>query len=259
MKKLNKLLRGYYNILKEADDSNPAANAAPTAGPVDQGGVVPNQAETPPPAPVIEPPLKPMSPGEVKILDILIRSFLFSPELFNKYPNKKIQVQKEIDNIKESSLLPMSKVLMKVEALLNMVPSLATPKIHHNGNVQTENVLFKNSKTLLFLRRYQSIIEKSADATEPQADDKMSSTQASKSAPVNKAKLDINLNNMWESYRELICNALEYKPDTDQVTELEEVIADMGDTDPARVKKAIQTLLMTKQSTTGLEGLLANT
>lgn len=226
--KTDQLFKEYYRILNEQEPA-PAPEAAPAAmSPV---ASPPQEATPTEPA---EPTTRPIDANERLVIKILTNAFIFNKTLFDE--NKRLYIDNKIKEIQNYVNVPVAKIIDEVKKIINLDKSLHV-----------------ESKTLKLLSKYKLLIEKPADATEPQKDIK-SQDQSKDTKPESPEENinDLNLAEIFPEYKELILLSLHHVPTAEEIMILRPIVREFSQIDPEKIATTIKDLLNFKESgTTG--------
>lgn len=192
---------------------------------------VPNEQQTPTAA--APTPIEPQSQesgldeNEKYIIKILTNAFIFNPKLFDK--SKQKYIHNRIDQISRMVNVPVSRVVDDLKKIIAFDTSLKV-----------------ESKTIALLSKYIMLIEQPADATEIQPDDSTDELNLTKQANIEQETgegNELNLEEIFPLYKELIIKALKHTPTEDELMIIKPVVNQFADSDPEKIVEAIQNML----------------
>lgn len=205
MSKTLKIISRYYKLLGEQEVDETQTAPAPAAAPTTVG----------------------IGENEKYIIKILTNAFIFNPELFDK-PKQKY-IYNRIDQISKMINVPISKVVDELKKIIAFDTSLKV-----------------ESKTIALLSKYKMLIEQPADATEVQPDDSTDeinlTNQATKEQETGEGN-ELNLDEIFPLYKELIIKALKHTPTEDELMIIKPVVNQFANSDPEKIVEAIQNML----------------
>lgn len=165
--------------------------------------------------------------NEKYIIKILTNAFIFNPTLFDTQKQK--YIYNRVDEISRMVNVPVSKVVEELKKVIAFDTSLKV-----------------ESKTNALLSKYIMLIEQPADATEPQpdksSDDLDLTQQASREQETGEGN-NLNLEEIFPLYKELIIKALKHTPTEEELMIIKPVVNNFADSDPEKIVEAIQNML----------------
>lgn len=183
-----------------------------------------------------------LSANEKYIIKILTNAFIFNPAVFSGSQQK--YIKNKVDGIKNSVNVPIAKIVDEIKKIIAL-----------------DNSLKVESKTLNLLASYMILIEKPADATEPQATDSKpldDLIRQSEKDQFNGEGNDLNLEEIFPLYKELIIKALNHSPTEDELMIIKPIVNQFADTDPEKIVEAIQNVLSQSLEDKEVEDNLSN-
>ena len=206
MSKTLKIISKYYKLLGER-------------APEEQSNVVePTESQ---------PQIIDLDENEKYVIKILTNAFIFNPELFDK--SKQKYIHNRIDQISRMVNVPVSRVVDDLKKIIAFDTSLKV-----------------ESKTIALLSKYIMLIEQPADATEIQPDDSTDELNLTKQANIEQETgegNELNLEEIFPLYKELIIKALKHTPTEDELMIIKPVVNQFADSDPEKIVEAIQNML----------------
>ncbi len=183
-----------------------------------------------------------LSENEKYIIKILTNAFIFNPAVFSSSQQK--YITNKVDSIKKMVNIPIAKVVDEIKKIIAL-----------------DNSLKVESKTFNLIVDYMMLIEQPADATEPQAADSTSLSDLTKQA--EKEQLDgegndLNLEEIFPLYKELIIKALNHSPTEEELMIIKPIVNEFADVDPEKIVEAIQNVLSQSLEDKEVEDNLSN-
>jgi len=234
MNNLNTLFKKYYKILNEQEPGEPAA--APETPPAEAA---------PPEVAPAEPEIKPIDNNEKLVIKILTNAFIFDKTRFNDDISKRNYIDRMLLKVQNSVNVPISKTIEDVVRIINLDRNLSLDKVINSSTK------LKESKTLSLINSYILMIEKPADATEPQAGDNDTQNMPTNDQPTNTSNgiNSLSLSEIFPEYKELIVQALNHVPTPEEIITLRSVVREIGELDPEKIVITIQRLLNFSEDT----------
>jgi hypothetical protein len=180
--------------------------------------------------------------NEKYIIKILTNAFIFNPTVFSSSQQK--YIASKIEAIKKMVNVPIAKVVDEIKKIIALDSSLKV-----------------ESKTFSLLANYMLLIEQPADATEPQAEKsaplKGLTKQAEKEQEEGEGN-NLNLEEIFPLYKELIIKALNHSPTEDELMIIKPIVNEFADVDPEKIVEAIQNVLSQSLEDKEVEDNLSN-
>jgi len=180
--------------------------------------------------------------NEKYIIKILTNAFIFNPTVFSSSQQK--YIASKIDAIKKMVNVPITKVVDKIKKIIAL-----------------DNSLKVESKTFSLLTNYMLLIEQPADATEPQAEESTPLKDLTKQAEeeqVSGEGNNLNLEEIFPLYKELIIKALNHSPTEEELMIIKPIVNEFADVDPEKIIEAIQNVLSQSLEDKEVEDNLSN-
>jgi len=233
MKKTDRLFERYFQVLNEQEPAvvmDPAATEQP-APPVDDNTLDENQKY---------------------MIKVLTHAFIFNPSLFGKDVQERIS--NDITRIAKSVNVPIAKIVEEITNIICMDNSLCRDLKSGGQGLKTE------SKTLNLINKLLVLIEQSADATEPQAEDAAQADQGAAPQPVQQPEAEsaLSLEKIFPLYKELILKALAHTPTDEELMMLKPVVDEFADVDPTKIETFIAKTLNQSLKDSELEDNLSS-
>ena len=180
--------------------------------------------------------------NEKYIIKILTNAFIFNPTVFSSSQQK--YIASKIDAIKKMVNVPITKVVDEIKKIIAL-----------------DNSLKVESKTFSLLTNYMLLIEQPADATEPQAEESTPLKDLTKQAEeeqVSGEGNNLNLEEIFPLYKELIIKALNHSPTEEELMIIKPIVNEFADVDPEKIIEAIQNVLSQSLEDKEVEDNLSN-
>jgi len=232
---MNKTLNLFEKYLSLFNEQTPAEGQAQ---PAPQGNEAAPAPEAPP---AVEPPGVELDENEKYVIKILTNAFIFNPKLFDR--NKQQYIFNSIENIRKMVNVPVAKIIDQVKKIISL-----------------DNSLRVESKTVETIRRCYMFLEQPADATEPQANQPVASTDTDpEAAQPQKSGIDnLNLTEIFPLYKELILKSLSHTPSEEELMILKPVVREFGESDPEKIVDTIQNILSQSLEDKEVQDTLSN-
>jgi hypothetical protein len=180
--------------------------------------------------------------NEKYIIKILTNAFIFNPTVFSSSQQK--YIASKIEAIKKMVNVPIAKVVDEIKKIIAL-----------------DNSLKVESKTFSLLTNYMLLIEQPADATEPQAEESTPLKDLTKQAEeeqVSGEGNNLNLEEIFPLYKELIIKALNHSPTEEELMIIKPIVNEFADVDPEKIIEAIQNVLSQSLEDKEVEDNLSN-
>lgn len=170
-----------------------------------------------------------VSSNEKYIIKILANALIFNPA---KFPDRRENIFKDIESLRRSPNQPISAIIRKIKNIISLDRSLVI-----------------ESDTDQLFKHYAELLERnSLDATEPQLDDEPSIDNSVEPAADPSIEVDVDLDEIFPLYQDMILNALSYEPSSRDLMMLRDVINGVGEDDPLNIVDTVQGIMSSRRS-----------